>query len=86
MNPVILVSADLRISSPDPTLEKTYDTTGKKQATNSRVRRIRFGRRAQIAKLVDPGDTTRSGNLFYVEDNAVPNGHKFRHVGPSTFG
>lgn len=30
-------------------------------------------------------DATRAEDLFYVEDNAA-NGHKFRHVGPSTFG
>lgn len=28
---------------------------------------------------------TRAEDLFYVEDNDA-NGHKFRHVGPSTFG
>lgn len=55
----------------------------KKQATNSRVNAFdSVGARKSRNRWIR--DATRVGDLFYVEDNAA-DGHKFRHVGPSTF-
>lgn len=60
---------------------------GRTKKSKRQIRESTHSIRSARANREIGGSATRSGagDLFYVEDNAA-NGHKFRHVGPSTFG
>lgn len=82
--PVISLRRSLHFES-EPDVRRTYIATGKKQATNSRVDAFdSVGARKSRNRWIR---ATRPGpEICSVSKTTLPNGHKFRHVGPSTLG